>query len=328
MSFTAKRRVKEAVLGDGRDGDRRAEAELVLRIRRLAAELNEGDLLAILARLLSGAAAEGPRIERAIVVWINLVEELVHDAEWRYPGTGMGPMRAAAVREAFRYLVGDGRLTLPMPPGLPPILYPLVADIATRWAIDAIVAVLNDRGGWEPPPRSRTLRVRAALAWLRLLRAIASSRLARLLVRLTERIWAAAFARPPLSPGVRQAIRAVEKDGRLDHARDAIAGLVQLTIDVGRNRGAFLAGVRLVGIVVRQVERFTWLDGPGKRLAASRLIVAVVQDAGLAPRGEAFSLLLDAAVGMAIECVVSVFNKRGLLVHGATPALTDAAPGR
>jgi hypothetical protein len=313
MKLAAKRRLLEAVAGRGGDDeDRRAEVELVLRLRRQVARVDLQDLLRTLAGLLDAAARQWPELERAIVAWVDLVEQLVHDAEWRYPGPGLGAMKKAEVREAFRYLVRSGRLQLPMPPGVPLVLRPLVGDVAVSWVIDAIVALLNDHDAWEPPPRPRTARERAVVLRHRVLRAAASSPPAALLVRLATWAWEAASAGPPLSPEVRRALAAVEEHGMLERANDVVAGVARLAVEVGENPRAFVAGVRLVGIVVETAERFTWLDGPGKRRAATRLVTIVLQDSGLAPRSPAATVLLEAATGIAIDSVVRVFNKRGV----------------
>jgi hypothetical protein len=315
MNLAAKRRFKERLAGRGGDGDGRAEAELWLRIRRQAAEIDLQGLLSMLAGMLNSAAQQWPDVEQAIVVWVDLVEELVHDAEWRYPGSGLGQMKKAEVRGAFLYLVRSGRLQFPFPPGVPAFLHPLIMDVAVRWLIDAIVALLNDHDVWEPAPRRRTLREGLVVWWHRLLEKIASSPPARLVVGAVTRAWQAVSAWPPLSPEVRRALEAVEEHGMLERSNDAVAGVVRLTVEIGKNSRAFLAGVRLVGMVVEATERFTWLDGPGKRRAATRLVTVVLQDAGLAPRGPMATALLEAAVGVAINCVVRMFNKRGLFVH-------------
>src|SRR6185369_14193432 len=84
--------------------------------------------------------------QRAIVVWIDLVEVLIQNAERRYGATpGMGPMKAAEVKEVVRYFMRNRRLNIP---DIPQFLQPVIIDLAVDWSVDVLVLIANRYGLW------------------------------------------------------------------------------------------------------------------------------------------------------------------------------------
>lgn len=87
------------------------------RLRRLFQEAVGGGADEELIAALSALARRGDEIVRAFVVWVDLVETLVQDAERRY-GTkpGQGQLKAGEVKAVFRYLLRAERFDIPQVP--------------------------------------------------------------------------------------------------------------------------------------------------------------------------------------------------------------------
>jgi hypothetical protein len=263
-------------------------------------------------RALNALARRRPEIERAIVVWIDLIETLVQSEEQRYgPRPGLGPIKAAEVKNIFRYLLRSQRFALP---NVPEYLRPFLVDVVVDWCVDVVVLLANQYGLWElPQPRQHTFRVFIAVLWKWVQALFKPIWLA--ITWLFSRLWSLLQPRITLSPAALAAVRAVEREGLIVQPGNALTGAVRILAWVGSHRAQVIAMFELVFIAVQEAESYLSLSGPEKKAYARDLVLAVLDELGFRERVGLLFAIISSLIDGTIESAVHVFNKRGIFVH-------------
>ncbi|HYC89911.1 MAG TPA: hypothetical protein VEO54_11920 [Thermoanaerobaculia bacterium] len=263
-----------------------------------------------LATALNFLARHGEAIRRAVIVWIDLIEVLVQDAERRYGGQpGKGALKAAEVKEVVRYLMRDRSFAIP---DVPRHLQPVIIDLVVDWSIDVLVLMANRYGLWVdgtvPRPHSLFSRFRA---WL--------GKKARLLFAYVLYLYGRirqAFQTPVvISPEVKAAVEALEREGLIVSQEQFFRGIGDLLVWVSSRRRTLLALVEVVSTAVQEAEGYLSMSGPEKRAYTRDLVLAVLDELGFEHRTGLLFAIIDSTIYTAIEGSVHLFNKRGLFSH-------------
>jgi hypothetical protein len=282
----------------------------IWRIRGRLREMTKGDdeeLVAVLNQLLKHRV----QFERALIVWIDLIEVLVQQAERRYPLPGRGQLKRGEVKSAIVYLLRRRRLGIP---NVPDFLEPVIVDIFADFTVNAIVALANDHGLWiaQDGPDHPILRgfKWALFRFWRLVRPAVEP-----LGHLFSRIYMALRYPTPISPALRQALEAVSSESILASRRGLLDDVIEVKKFIGEHADSLVAGIQLVGIVVQELEKFASLDGAEKKRYATDLVFEILNELGFRTPGPLMQLIIETAVGFAIDATVDLFNKRGLFDH-------------
>lgn len=262
---------------------------------------------------LSLLSRRGSDIEKAVVVWIDLIEVLVQNTEQRYGSApGRGRIKAAEVKQVVNYLLRSNRFGVPEAPGF---LRTVLVETVVSAMIDAIALMANRYDLWEPTPlQPQTLSARLSLALRRL--GLLLRPLWLPLDRLALRIWNAFQAGPVLRPELRAALQAIEREGMIAREGQVATSLTEALIWIGTHRASLVAGVELVFEAVQEAENFAGLTGPEKKAYARDLVLAVLEDLGLIENSGVLFAVISAVISGAIEGAVHLFNKRGVFQHG------------
>jgi hypothetical protein len=197
---------------------------------------------------------------------------------------------------------------------VPAAISPFLVDVAIDWSIDAVVRLTNRHDLWvETRPRARSLRsflTRAARLLARVLQPLWVP-----LVWLAGRLWYLSREVTPLTPELRAALRAVEREGRAGEPARVLEGAIGVLIWLGDHRDQVVAMLDLVSGAVEEAERYLELSGPQKKAYAHALVLAVLDDLGFEERAGLLYAVVESFVDSGIESVVHVFNKRGYFTH-------------
>jgi hypothetical protein len=307
-------------LRTGDDGDTVSEPDqrehlrvTIAHIRQLldvaASEGLDKDLLQGLNTLANRRA----EIEKAVIVWVDLVEVLVRETEKRYGAkAGLGRLKSAEVKEAVRFLLRRFHLKLP---NVPEVLEPVVVDLAASWIIDALVQIFNRYGLWDTTNPSPTATARVFM-FLRSVWRGAIWPLLSPLVRLFVRIWERLRVSAPISPELRAALDAIEREGLIVKQQELIEWFVELFRWIGSHRKSILAIIEVVFTAVQEAEKFADMTGPEKKAFARDLVLAVLDNLGFVQRGGLLFAIIDSLIGSAIESAVHIFNKHNAFPRG------------
>ncbi|HJQ31337.1 MAG TPA: hypothetical protein VJ866_04110 [Pyrinomonadaceae bacterium] len=292
--------------------ERRAElSETIWEVRRLLRMALAGGLDEDLTKTLNFLARHDEEIQRAFVVWFDLIEVLVQHAEQKYgPTPGLGRVKAAEVKGIARYLMRNRRFDIP---DVPRFIEPIIIDLFVDWSIDIIVLIANHYGLWVESQPSQTRRAIFARVWLRVRQALGSVGLIVLAVygRIRE-----AFRRPFVVPAdVQAALDAVMREGLIVDQGQCFRGVADLLIWVSTRRRSLLALLEVVFAAVQQAETYLSLSGPEKRAYARDLVLAVLDELGFKQRAGLLFAIIDSTINSTIEGSVHLFHKRGLFSH-------------
>ncbi|HEX8967759.1 MAG TPA: hypothetical protein VF937_07765 [Chloroflexota bacterium] len=282
---------------------------LIWRLRQLLGEAMSGGTDRELIAVLNSLVTNRDSIERAIVAWVDLIEVLVQDAEQRYGSQPhRGSLKSADVRAVMRYLLRPGRLTLELP-HVPPELEPFVTEVIVQWSVDAVVEVANSYGLWvdmQPEQQLTGLGRWLAQTFAPVLRGVGN---------LALWAWERLYPPPTLSPALRSAVEAVERESLIAQQPAVITSIGAAFTWIGQHRTNIVAAVQLVAAVVNEAETFANLSGAEKKAYAHDLVFAVLEEAGLHVPDGLLRAKLSAIVSAAIEALVHVFNKRNKFTH-------------
>ncbi|HYY96146.1 MAG TPA: hypothetical protein VE713_16695 [Pyrinomonadaceae bacterium] len=260
-----------------------------------------------LANVLNFLARHSEAILRAVVVWIDLIDVLVQNAERRYGATpGMGRLKAANVKEVVRYLMRDRKFDIPH---VPRFLEPMIIDLLVDWSIDVVVLLANRYGMWEKgapaPPPSPFRRLRLLLRKGVLL-------LFAYFLSLYGWIRQALQRPVVIPPEVKAAVEAVEREGLIVSQGELFHAVGDLLMWVSARRRTLMVLVEVVSAAVQEAESFLTLSGPQKKAYARDLVLAALDELGFKERTGLLFAIIDSAIYGSIEASVHLFNKRGL----------------
>jgi len=304
------------------------DPDLIDDISRTFATVTEGDTDERLIAGLNRIVGEPAEIEAAVIVWVDLLDLLVESTETRYPKTGRGDIKKQEVKGVVVYLLNTGRFEIPQLPGY---MQPVVVDVIADFTVDVVVKLANEYHLWAVNPAPG---ITPADVWGRFKRALA--RVLRPIAApfgwLGSRIYL--WLRHParLSPALRRALAAVERDGKITKGKTPFERTIELLLWMGQNRDALLALVHLVALVSEEVEQFAELESQEKKACARQLVLLVLDDCGLVPRSDLLLSKVEMAIDVAIEAVVYLFHKRKRFTHVKPrrqrfgPAAAIAAP--
>lgn len=286
-------------------------AEALREVRYLLGQLSGADVrgeLTALARQLSDHSGE---LRAAILVWVDVIESLVQDAEGRHPRPGRGTLKLAEVKWVVAYLISSGRFRIPR---VPSALQPLVADVLADVTVNAFVALLKDHELLVGLTVSRSTRLSGAARWWwhQLWRPVAW--VLRPLGNGLSKMYVALRFHRPASPALRSALAAL---GEVDAGSASVFSAIESFVSwLAANPDVIGALSRLIGLAVTEVERWSSLDGPGKKRLAEDVIVDALADFGVG-EGVGGSVVVRAVVDIAVDAVVAIFNKREFFTHSA-----------
>ena len=268
----------------------------------------EKDIIAALESL----AKKRYQAERAVVVWVDLIEVLVQTQEQRYGSkTGMGAIKKAEVKEVFRYLLRGQHFEIPH---VPESFVPVVIEIAVDWTIDAVVLAANRCGLWKELEPSRA-PVESALSVVARWLSTAFRPVSLAVAWVVAHIWDLVRPRVPLPPEVLSALKAVEREGLILEEKELISGFSNLMQGIGTHRKQLTAMVELLFAVVQEAEGYLSLSGPEKKAYATDLVLAVLDELGFSERAGLLFELVYSMVGSGVEVAVHLFNKRRVFKH-------------
>jgi hypothetical protein len=284
-------------------------------LRRLLRVALGGGVEKEITAALESLAKKGDQVERAVVVWVDLIEVLVQTREQRYwPRRGLGTNKKAEVKEVVRYLLRGEHFELPH---VPEFFAPVVVEIAADWTIDAVVLMANSYGLWkEPEPSGAPLQsgVSALRGWLSTtLRPVSLA-----VGSVVARIWDLVRPQVPLPPEVLSALKAVEREGLIVQEKELIVGFSNLMQWIGTHRRQLTAMVELVFAAVQETEGYLSLSGPEKKAYATDLVLAVVDELGFSEQTGLVFEFLESIASSGIEVAVHLFNKRAVFKHRRT----------
>lgn len=286
----------------------------IWEIRRLLHTAIEEGLDKELASVLNFLAKHSEEIQRAVVVWIDLIDVLIQNAERRYGNTpGMGQLKAAEVKEVVRYLMRDHKFDIP---NVPRFLEPVIINLLVDWTIDVVVLTSNHYGLWVEKETHTTSRSFFAVLWLRLRRRVRLIFL--FLIWLYGRIRQSLQRPMVIRPEVKAAIEAVEREGLIVNQGQLFRGVADLLVWVSSRRKALMVLVEVVSAAVQEAESYLTLSGPQKKAYARDLVLAVLDELGFKQRTGLLFALIDSTIHSSIEASVHLFNKRGLFSHGSS----------
>jgi hypothetical protein len=284
----------------------------IWEVRRLMRTAMAEGLDKDLATALNFLAKHSEAIQRAIVVWIDLIEVLVQNAERRYGDKpGMGRMKAAEVKEMVRYFMRNRRFNIP---DVPQFLQPVIVDLIVEWSVDVLVLLANRYGLWvEKGSLTKTqsilarflLSLRRRIMWLFLF-----------IPWLFERIRRALQRPVVIPPEVKAAIDALEREGLIISEGKIFHGVADLLVWVSSRRRTLLILVEIVSAAVQEAEVYIELSGPQKKAYARDLVLAVLDELGFEQRTGLLFAIIDSTINSSIEASVHLFNKRRLFSHG------------
>lgn len=293
----------------GRREELRADIVEIRQLLRIAsAEGMDKDL----ASTIDFLARHDKEIQRAFVVWIDLIEVLIQNAERRYGATpGMGEMKAAEVKGVVRYLMRNRTFDIP---DVPKFLEPIIIDLVVDWSVDVTVLLANRYGMWVEKGSATTPRSIVTMIQLQLHRGVR--------VFFGFFLWLYGIIRRVferqviISADMKAAIDAVEREGLIVNQGQLFKGAADLLVWVGARRKTLMVLVEVVSAAVHQAEVYVSLSGPEKKAYARDLVLAVLDELGFEQRAGLLFAIIDSTISSSIEGSVHLFNKRGLFSHG------------
>jgi hypothetical protein len=263
-------------------------------------------------RILSEFTENSDRIQRAIIVWLDLIEVLVHDAERRHGSKpGQGKLKSNEVKQTLSYLLRARKFSLP---NVPEPLAGLLMDSLVDWAIDVVVLQANQYDLWEEEEQRISFFHKFLDAVKRIFMTVViqvANRLATAIIFLRDRLQ----PRPVISPALRVAIDAILEEGEISHEEPLVARVSRLFIWLGTHKSEIINATELIFGAVQEAETLINMSGPEKKEFAKNVIWEVLEEMGLALRGGLAEAIMDSVIDLIIEFAVHAFNKRGAFVQ-------------
>ncbi len=278
-------------------------AATVVRIRSLLREAMGGGVDREATAILERLSESRLELERAMVVWVELIEALVQHVEHCH-GEKQGSQKASEVKVVVRHLLSAERIELP---NIPEFFVPIVIDIVVEWTIETVVLMANDYGLWAAAPSSPRRRTRSIFrGW-----AASFYRLALRVFSWVNRHLGRGLRTEPLPTHLRDAVAAVEREGLIVSQKEMLRSALDILAWIGKHRRQVLAAARLVFESVQEAEQLRRMSGPEKKAYAYDLVLAVILDMGYEKSTGLVFGVIDSLINGGIEASVTVFNKRG-----------------
>lgn len=292
----------------------RALAAAIRRIKRDLDDFLTDSVRDDLRELLEHIDRNRDRYRDAVLLWIDLLEEIAHLMEAEY-GDKTGPLKKRNVRAAAYYLIRGFIGNTPLP-HVPPFLRPVVLELAIRWTIEFLVVLDNPEsqrpelwGAVQAPSRSEILSAEVKWAkwsehWLEVLATWILG-------------W---FLKPPRLTGkLRVKVDAIlvqwqKRNEQTDTTpmERTVGAVFRTTTWIGEHADEVKAFVDLIAVAVVEANKLTRLSR-NERIAVIKeaMVMLVEQDLGIGGPlwGEIVRLIVD-ILGDAID---DLFQKRGLL---------------
>jgi hypothetical protein len=280
----------------------------IVELRQLLRIAKDEGLDKDLAAALNFLAEHSKQIQRAFVVWIDLIEVLVQDAERRYGGTrGMGKLKAAQVKGAVQYLMRNQSFDIP---DVPKFLGPVVMDVVIDWSVELAVLLANRYGLWVE--KDSIAKPRSLLTTIKLQLRRAAQVVAGFLFWVYVRIRQAMQRDVIISPEIKAAIDAVRQEGLIVHHRELFKGVADLLVWISAKRGTLMVLVEVTAAAVQQAEVYVSLTGAQKRAYAYDVVLAALYELGFEQGTGLLFSIIDSTIQSSIEMSVNLFNKRGV----------------
>ena len=271
-----------------------------------------------LIAILNAFTVNRDQLQRTAIAWLDLIEVLVQTSEARYGSApGMGKIKTEDVKRTLLYLLESGRFSIP---NVPQPLATLVVDSVAEWAIDVIVLQANSYDLWE----TSSADAGAANRWWQMLRRAGWTvvlKLANLAALAINWVRDVLRPRPALSPALKAALDAVEREASIVSEQNLIGQCSRLFVWIGSRRATLVNATELVFGAVQEAETVLAMPGPEKKELASSLIWGVLQEMGFMPEPGILQSIIESAIDLLIETAVHFFNKHGAFRHGADQAV-------
>jgi hypothetical protein len=265
--------------------------QVLWRLHRAFEQAANRDFEEAALTALGHSVADAARIAETLTRIGRLIEELIQQAEQTYGRRpGLGAVKRRTVKSALVQILVRSDIKIQ---GIPEFAEPWLIEIGCDYAIDMIVRLLNVHDLWEADRQTGGASTVLSRLFGPLLESLAS-----LLTRLSRDIvlW-----RNRLDPAVEQVIDGIAQDVRAEG--DAAIGDVREMINVlVTHRDEVVALIDVVSIAVEEAETFISLSGEAKKIYATNLITAFLDDLGFP--------VPSFLIGVAIELVVGTFNRR------------------
>lgn len=280
----------------------------IVELRQLLRIAKDEGLDKDLAAALNFLAEHSQQIERAFVVWMDLIEVLIQDAERRY-GAGMGELKAAHVKGVLQYFMRNRSFDMP---AVPKFLEPVVIEVVIDWSVEVVVLLANHYHLWvkEGSDKPRSLLANITLQLKR-----AALLVVGLLFWVYLRIRKALQREVIISPEIKAAIDAVRREGLIVDHRELFKGVADLVVWISAKRRTLMMLVEVTSAAVQQVEIFGSLTGAQKKAYARDLVLAVLDELGFEQTTGLLFSIIDLTIQGSIEVSVNLFNKRGVFSH-------------
>ncbi len=304
--------------GGGGSSQQQRLSGFILRIQKLVRVARSEGLSEDFLSALNRLADRREEMERAVIVWVSLVEVLVQDAERRYGSTsGLGALKAADVKATFSLLLRRQHFKFP---GVPDLLMPILTDVVIGWVVDALVQVLNHYGLWidtssQSPKLTARLAILIRRAWRWFVKIV--WRLLSPILAFAIRVYDALRQKTYLSAELQKALEDVEKEGLLqknDQFFQFIFGVVEWFTN---HRESLLALIEIVSEAVQEAETFASLPGKEKKAYARDLVLAVLDALGFKQRFGLMYSFIEVIIECSIETAVYLFNRHNVFTHSS-----------
>lgn len=284
----------------------------IWNIRRLLRTATSGDVEETITKLLQYLSENKERWQKAVIVWLDLIEVLIQTEEKKFGAKpGLGQLKKAEVKEVTKYLLNSSHFRIPR---IPDFLMPAVMEIGVDWVVDTIVFLANQYGLWQEPQtytEDRKPLLVVIKAWFKKI-------LKPFLIAAAwvgTKIWQLFEERMELSPKVRLALEAIERDGLIVDEGDVLKGVSSLIEWIASHRPQLTAMSDLVFAAVQEAESYITLSGPEKKDYAIDLLFAVLDQLGFKERAGLLFALIYSMADTGIEVAVHLFNKEGVFTH-------------
>jgi hypothetical protein len=295
----------------GRSERRKELRADIVELRQLLRIATEEGSDKDLAAALNFLAEHSKQIQRAFVVWMDLIEVLVQDAERRYGSAGaMGELKAAHVKGVVQYLMRNRSFDIP---DVPKFLEPVIIDVVIDWSIDVALLLVNRYGLWVEKgstPKARSLLTTVKSQFRRAVLGVVG-----LFFWVYVRIRQTMQREVMISPEVKAAIDAVRREGVIVHHQELFKGIADLLVWVSAKKRTLMMLVEVTSAAVQQAEVYVSLTGAQKKAYARDLVLAALAELGFEQGTGLLFSIIDSTIQGSIETSVNLFNKRGIFSH-------------